>query len=67
MLVLSRRQDERIIIGDGPDKITLMVLELRNGKVRLGIDAPKHVPVHREEVFNAITRGQDAAAKGGAA
>ena len=53
MLVLSRKKDEKIVIGDN---ITLMVIEIRGDKVRLGIDAPKEVSVHREEVYNAILR-----------
>ena len=51
MLVLSRNKDEKIIIGDS---ITLMVIEIKNDKVRLGIEAPKDVTVHREEVYAAI-------------
>lgn len=51
MLVLSRKKDERIIIGD---VISVMVIEIRGDKVRLGIEAPKEVTVHREEVYNAI-------------
>ena len=51
MLVLSRKRDEKIVIGDN---ITLMVIDIRGDKVRLGIDAPKDVSVHREEVYNAI-------------
>ncbi len=51
MLVLSRKQDEKIIIGDS---ITLMVVSIQGDKVRLGIDAPKHVSIHREEVYRAI-------------
>lgn len=51
MLVLSRKKDERIIIGD---QITLTVIEIRGDKVRLGVDAPKEVTVHREEVYEAI-------------
>lgn len=51
MLVLSRKKDEKIIIGDS---ITLMVIEIKNDKVRLGIEAPKDVTVHREEVYTAI-------------
>ena len=47
MLVLTRRRGESIIIGDD---ITVTVLEDRGRQVRLGIDAPKHVPVHREEL-----------------
>jgi len=51
MLVLSRKKDEKIMIGDS---ITLMVIEIKNDKVRLGIEAPKDVTVHREEVYAAI-------------
>lgn len=53
MLVLSRKQDEKIIIGDA---ITLMVVSIQGDKVRLGIEAPKHVSIHREEVYQAIQR-----------
>ncbi len=48
MLVLSRKRNERICIGD---HITVMVVEIRGGKVRLGIQAPKDVPVVREELI----------------
>ena len=51
MLVLSRQRDESIIIGDN---IVLTVVDIRGDKVRLGIDAPKEIPVHRQEVYNAI-------------
>ena len=53
MLVLSRKKDEKIVIGDN---ITLMVIEIRGDKVRLGIEAPRDVTVHREEVYEAIKR-----------
>lgn len=54
MLVLSRKTDERIRIGDD---ISIVVVEIRdNYRVRLGIEAPKDVPVHREEVYQAIQR-----------
>ncbi|MEO2014822.1 MAG: carbon storage regulator CsrA [Fuerstiella sp.] len=53
MLVLSRKKDEKIVIGDS---ITLMVIEIRGDKVRLGIDAPRDVTVHREEIYDAIKR-----------
>jgi carbon storage regulator len=53
MLVLSRKKDEKIVIGDN---ITLMVIEIRGDKVRLGIDAPRDVSVHREEIYDAIKR-----------
>ena len=54
MLVLSRKKNESIVIGDGPDQITMVVVEIRGDKVRLGIEAPKEVPVHRREVYDAI-------------
>ena len=53
MLVLSRQRDESIIIGDN---ITITIVDIRGDKVRLGIDAPKEVPVHRQEVYDAIQR-----------
>ncbi len=56
MLVLSRKAGESIII-DG--KITVMVVEIRGDKVRLGIEAPKDVSVNRKEVQDAIDAGQE--------
>ena len=53
MLVLSRQRDESIIIGDN---ITVTIVDIRGEKVRLGIDAPTEVPVHRREVHEAIQR-----------
>lgn len=52
MLVLTRSVGERLIIGDG--EITLTILDVRGNQVRLGIDAPKDIPVHREEIFLRI-------------
>ena len=57
MLVLTRSSGERLIIGDG--EITLTVLDVRGNQVRLGIDAPKHVTVHREEIYKKIKDGVD--------
>ena len=54
MLVLSRKKDEKIVIGDN---ITIMVLEIRGDKVRLGIDAAKDVPVDRFEIWLAKQAG----------
>jgi carbon storage regulator len=51
MLVLSRKSNESIVINNN---ITITVVEIRGDKVRLGIVAPKEVPVHRQEVFEAI-------------
>ena len=55
MLVLSRKKNESIIINDN---ITLVVVDIKGDKVRIGIDAPKDVPVHRKEVYNAIRAGE---------
>ena len=55
MLVLSRKKNESIVICDD---IVVTVVEIREDKVRLGIDAPKEVPVHRREVYDAIKRGE---------
>ncbi|MCB1827213.1 MAG: carbon storage regulator CsrA [Coxiellaceae bacterium] len=52
MLVLTRSVGERLIIKDG--EIRLNVLEVKGNQVRLGIDAPKHISVHREEIFERI-------------
>jgi carbon storage regulator len=59
MLVLSRKKNESIVINDD---ITIVVVEIRGDKVRLGVEAPKEVPVHRREVFDAIHRNDTAAA-----
>jgi len=53
MLVLSRKKNESIVINN---EITVVVVEIRGDKVRLGIEAPKEVPVHRREVYDAIKR-----------
>ena len=57
MLVLSRKKNESIVINDD---ITIVVVEIRGDKVRLGVEAPKEVPVHRREVFDAIRRSEAA-------
>lgn len=59
MLVLSRQRDETIMIGDD---IEITIVDIRGDKVRLGITAPSHVPVHRKEVYDAIQRENRAAA-----
>ena len=53
MLVLSRKKNESIVIGDD---VTIIVVEIRGDNVRLGIEAPREVPVHRREVYDAIQR-----------
>ncbi|RCS41536.1 carbon storage regulator [Bremerella cremea] len=56
MLVLSRYQNETIMIGDD---VAITVVEIRGDKVRLGIEAPKSIDVHRREVWAKIKAGQD--------
>jgi len=58
MLVLSRKKNESIVIDND---ITIVVVEIRGDKVRLGVEAPKEVPVHRREVYDAIRRNELAA------
>lgn len=53
MLVLSRQRDESIIIGEN---IVVTIVDIRGDKVRLGIEAPEEIPVHRREVYEAIQR-----------
>jgi carbon storage regulator len=55
MLVLSRKKNESIVIRDD---IVVTVVEIRGDKVRLGIDAPKEVAVHRQEVHEAIKKAE---------
>jgi len=56
MLVLSRKIDENIVIGDD---IRVYVLDIRGDTVRLGIEAPSKIPVHRSEVYEAIKDGKN--------
>ena len=58
MLVLSRKKNEGIVINDD---IVVTIVEIRGDKVRLGIDAPRDVPVHRREVLDAILREEELA------
>jgi carbon storage regulator len=51
MLVLSRKKNEAIVIDD---KITVVIVDIRGENVRVGVEAPKEVPVHRQEVFDRI-------------
>ena len=53
MLVLSRQRDETIVIGDS---IRVTIVEVRGDKVRIGIEAPRDVTVHRQEIYDAIKR-----------
>ena len=62
MLVLSRHRDESIMIGDD---VVITVVDIRGDKVRLGIEAPTSIPVHRQEVYEAIKRENEQAARMG--
>jgi carbon storage regulator len=58
MLVLTRHRDESIIIGEN---IVVTVVDIRSDKVRIGIEAPLEVPVHRKEVYDAIQKEKKSA------
>jgi carbon storage regulator len=60
MLVLSRHRDESIMIGDD---VVVTIVDIRGDKVRLGIEAPQDIPVHRQEVYEAIQRENRKAAQ----
>jgi carbon storage regulator len=60
MLVLSRHRDESIMIGDD---VVVTIVDIRGDKVRLGIDAPHEIPVHRQEVYEAIKRENEKASR----
>jgi len=62
MLVLSRTRDETIMIGDD---VEITVVDVRGDKVRLGINAPRTIQVHRKEVYDAIKRENTSAAESG--
>ena len=60
MLVLSRQKDESIMIGD---EVEITIVDVRGDKVRLGINAPRIIAVHRSEIYDAIQREKAAKAK----
>ncbi|MCH2210150.1 MAG: carbon storage regulator CsrA [Fuerstiella sp.] len=61
MLVLSRKKNESIVINDD---VVVTIVDIRGDKVRLGIEAPRDIPVHRQEVLDAILREQELADAG---
>lgn len=61
MLVLSRQRDESVMIGDD---VEIIVVDVRGDKVRLGITAPKNVPVHRREIYDAIQQEKEGKKQG---
>lgn len=58
MLVLSRHRDEAIMIGD---EVEITIVDIRGDKVRVGINAPSHIPVHRREIYEAIRKENEQA------
>ena len=54
MLILTRRINEALRIGDN---VSVTVLEIKGNQVRLGVNAPKDIPVHREEIYQRIQEG----------
>ena len=62
MLILTRRVGETVMIGD---EVTITVLGVKGNQVRVGINAPKHVAVHREEIYERIKREQQGGAPEG--
>ncbi|MFY9973289.1 MAG: carbon storage regulator CsrA [Chromatiaceae bacterium] len=62
MLILTRRVGETLMIGD---EVTVTVLGVKGNQVRIGVNAPRDVAVHREEIYERIKREQAEAAHGG--
>lgn len=60
MLILSRRPGESIVIGTGENKIVVKLLDAKGGQLKLGIDAPGTISIHREEIYERIQKEQNA-------
>ena len=59
MLIITRRPGERIMLGDD---VRIHIMEIAGNNVRVGIEAPKSIPVYREEIWNAVKEENEAAA-----
>jgi carbon storage regulator len=59
MLQLAVRLGQRVVIGEGPDQVVVTVVRTGRGKVRLGFEADRRVPIHREEIYEAIHGRQE--------
>jgi carbon storage regulator len=60
MLIIARKQGEKITIGDDT---VITLLEIKDNQVRVGIEAPRHITVHRQEVYDRIKKANQASAK----
>ena len=58
MLILTRRIGETLCIGNDDNKVDVMILGVNGNQVRIGINAPKHITVHREEIYERIQKEQ---------
>lgn len=58
MLILTRKKDEAIVIGEGSQCATVRILNVDGNQISIGVDAPRHVSVHREEVYRRIQEGE---------
>jgi carbon storage regulator len=63
MLGLDRKEGQEIIVGEGPDQIIISIAKISNNKVRIGVQAARHIPIHRREVYDKIHAVSEGKAK----